>query len=145
MGKKKKLKFEHLSSYLNFGLQFLHQDKSYMLFGLELPHDQNPLWITGFNNIESDKGESELINIHPEGCLPVLRPFSDLHKEEFKMDTWRKEAILFLIETSNLPYNSRKEHIGGIMFGDMLKLLEWHFDIYGLIKDGLAIDINTLK
>lgn len=25
------------------------------------------------------------------------------------------------------------------------KLLEWHFDIHGLIKEGLAIDINTLK
>jgi predicted nucleic acid-binding protein len=25
------------------------------------------------------------------------------------------------------------------------KLLEWHFDIYGLIENGLAIDINTLK
>ena len=24
------------------------------------------------------------------------------------------------------------------------KLLEWHFDIYGLIENGLAIDINTL-
>jgi hypothetical protein len=25
------------------------------------------------------------------------------------------------------------------------KLLEWHFDIYGLIEKGLAIDINTLE
>lgn len=25
------------------------------------------------------------------------------------------------------------------------KLLEWHFDIYGLISAGLAIDINTLN
>jgi hypothetical protein len=25
------------------------------------------------------------------------------------------------------------------------KLLEWHFDVYGLIENNLAIDINTLK
>ncbi len=25
------------------------------------------------------------------------------------------------------------------------KLFEWHFDIFGLIPAGLAIDINTLK
>jgi hypothetical protein len=25
------------------------------------------------------------------------------------------------------------------------KLIEWHFDIFGLIEKGLAIDINTLK
>lgn len=30
-------------------------------------------------------------------------------------------------------------------YSDIQKLLEWHFDIYGLIEKGLAIDINTLK
>ena len=28
---------------------------------------------------------------------------------------------------------------------DFEKLLEWHFDVFGLIDAGLAIDINTLK
>lgn len=27
----------------------------------------------------------------------------------------------------------------------MQKLIEWHFDVFGLIEKGLAIDINTLK
>lgn len=30
-------------------------------------------------------------------------------------------------------------------FGVVQKLLEWHFDIYGLIENNLAIDINTLN
>jgi hypothetical protein len=30
------------------------------------------------------------------------------------------------------------------LFPIMQKLLEWHFDIFGLIKEGLAIDINTI-
>lgn len=30
-------------------------------------------------------------------------------------------------------------------FDTIQKLLEWHFDIYGLIEQGLAIDINTLN
>jgi hypothetical protein len=25
------------------------------------------------------------------------------------------------------------------------RLTEWHFDIFGLIDDGLAVDINTVK
>ena len=28
---------------------------------------------------------------------------------------------------------------------DYEKLFEWHFDIFGLIEKGLAIDINTLS
>ena len=27
----------------------------------------------------------------------------------------------------------------------LFKLFEWHFDVFGLIKNGLAIDINTIK
>ena len=75
----------------------------------------------------------------------LLRPVSDLKSPEFEMEEWRKAAVIFMDETANLPYNSRKEHIGGLMYRDILQLLEWHFDIFGLIPKGLAIDINTLK
>ncbi len=30
-------------------------------------------------------------------------------------------------------------------YQEMCKLLEWHFDVFGLIEKGLAIDINTLN
>lgn len=30
-------------------------------------------------------------------------------------------------------------------YGMIQKLLEWHFDIYGLIESGVAVDINNLK
>lgn len=30
-------------------------------------------------------------------------------------------------------------------FEEVQKLLEWHFDVFGLIENGLAIDINTLE
>lgn len=30
-------------------------------------------------------------------------------------------------------------------FKDAVKLIKWHFDIFGLIEKGYAIDINTLK
>ena len=75
----------------------------------------------------------------------ILRPLSNLMKDEFKMDDWRKKAILFLDETANLPYNNRLEHIGGIMYSDIKFLLKNHFDIFGLIQKGSAVDINTIK
>lgn len=34
---------------------------------------------------------------------------------------------------------------GNLHFNIIQKLLEWHFDIHGLIQAGLAIDINTLN
>lgn len=76
---------------------------------------------------------------------PILRPLSDLKLTEFEMEDWRKNAILFLDETANLPYNSRISHIGGIMYGDISKLFEWKFDVFGLIEKGLAIDVNQIK
>lgn len=30
-------------------------------------------------------------------------------------------------------------------YQEVQKLLEWHFDVFGLIEQGLAIDINTLE
>jgi len=36
--------------------------------------------------------------------------------------------------------------IGGNIYQHQFeKLISWHFDVFGLIEKGLAIDINTLK
>lgn len=75
----------------------------------------------------------------------VLRPLSDLMKDEFKMDDLSKKAVLFLDKTANLPYNNRDNHIGVLRYSDVQFLLKNHFDIFGLIPQGLAVDVNTLK
>ena len=80
-----------------------------------------------------------------ENCIPLLRPISDLINTEFKMDDLTKKAILYLDETANLLYNNRLDHIGGIMYSDMQKLIEWKFDIYNWIKQGFAKNINDVK
>lgn len=85
-----------------------------------------------------------------EGVKPILRPIIDLTKEiihdEEKLvpsiwihDNWigrydKDVKTLLRFKTyQHLPYALSE------------KLLEWHFDIYGLISHGLAIDINTLN
>jgi hypothetical protein len=76
----------------------------------------------------------------------VLRPLSELTKEinngftyidllrsEFDKNSRNGFNFYYLQETPlEYPFNI------------IQKLLEWHFDIYGLIENGLAIDINTL-
>lgn len=37
------------------------------------------------------------------------------------------------------------EHFAGVNYQLFQKLFEWHFDVFGLINTGLAIDINTIK
>ena len=79
---------------------------------------------------------------------PILRPLSDLTKERIDM-------IYFgVIATDNDMYGSRTEfeddldlwlcdmsHIPLCVYS---YLIENHFDVFGLIEKGLAIDINTI-
>lgn len=76
----------------------------------------------------------------------ILRPLSDLTKEiELNGEKFipfnRIDLSMYELKQlySNLILPTKLE------FWQVEKLFEWHFDIYGLIENGLAIDINTLK
>ena len=60
----------------------------------------------------------------------ILRPLSDLTKDEY--------ICLFI--GNLLDYK-----IDELSYKVFVKLLELHFDVFHLIPQGLAIDINTLK
>ncbi len=84
----------------------------------------------------------------------ILRPLSDLTKEiehngeKFKpfeklleghiKDGKHYRDILYAIQPA-------KFYIMSMPYHAMQKLFEWHFDVFGLIPEGLAIDINTIK
>lgn len=112
--------------YLPYGLRFEGKRKDWALFesGIKIlcPVDLDGRW--------------EIIK-------PILRPLSDLTKEievngeKFvPQDKMKHLDLEWLINSDNLIMKTNYE--------DVLKLLEWHFDIFELIKDKLAIDINTL-
>jgi len=87
---------------------------------------------------------------------PILRPLSDLTKEievnGEKFVPYQKIESLFDIEDldKHLNYLVRREDDGNVFislskqYEIIKKLLEWHFDIFNLIPQNLAIDINTL-
>ena len=92
---------------------------------------------------------------------PILRPLSDLTKEievngkkfvpiekinDF-MPLGRNFGFSFEIDNlGNLGYRTSESWLNPMLHYDAFqKLLEWHFDIYGLIEAGLAIDVNTLN
>lgn len=79
-----------------------------------------------------------------ECCLPVCRPLSDLTKPI----THNGETFVPMekIELSQLDPDIVTRWIKAelLIFKNSLKLIEWHFDIAGLIEKGEAIDVNTL-
>lgn len=86
------------------------------------------------------------------GMKPILHPLSDLTKEmEYNGEKFVPfKKILFSInnEDENRPDLRVRIWIKepqNMPFFVIQKLFEWHFDVFGLIDKGLAIDINTLK
>ena len=121
-----KLELKHLAPYLPYGLNYQY---------------------TG-NGITKIMGSHNIDIVNGEVFKPILRPLSDLTKE-IEID-----GEIFI------PYDWIKENIDRhgcyIDYSDMFiepteyaynvvsKLFEWHFDVFGLIEKGLAIDINDL-
>jgi hypothetical protein len=144
-----KLQLKHLAGYLPYELKIQNGKEFDIVTGVSK------------ENVESIfRGTYENTSMIKD-VKPILRPLSDLTKPitidgiTFVPDTWiddniktNVEIYKFLngeisldIETEN--YNQTIDLMDGYLI--MQKLLEWHFDIYGLIDKGLAIDINTLK
>jgi hypothetical protein len=126
-----KLELKHLAGYLPYDL------KIKTAFGWATMQTLNDYCV----NIDFE-------NVHYYDSLettdfkPILRPLSDLTKE---------------IEVNGEKFVPKSwlgcNHIGECLglniatwsFRSSVKLHEWHFDLYGLIDAGLAIDINTLN
>lgn len=70
---------------------------------------------------------------------PFLHPLFDLMK-----DKWQTEFGMRLFSTEIKKYILSGE-MNSIPFWVVQKLFEWDFDVFNLIENGLAIDINTLK
>ncbi len=73
------------------------------------------------------------------GFKPLLRPLSGLYKTDgFSLSKMITHGY------HNSFWGKEKFSVNHLYYHDLLILLEWHFDVYGLIEQGLAIDINTL-
>jgi hypothetical protein len=142
-----KLELKHLAGYLPYGLkaQDLRTKEVRAVTLLHFTYDNETV---GHNHLIYD---GLMLSKH----LPILRPLSDLTKEievngdKFVPIDWFEHDsvsdyfdgniwVKFLFE------DGKCGDLDFIPYGMIQKLLEWHFDIYGLIDAGLAIDINTL-
>lgn len=128
-----KLELKHLAPYLPYGLNILHWNgnaKEYIEI-LQVLHLENR------HVLGSDKHK------------PILRPLSDLTKEIEHYGEKFVPIDNFIYKTSVedfTEFTEQKHNLThGLKYADIQLLLEWHFDIFGLIEKGLAVCINTLK
>ncbi len=143
-----KLELKHLAAYLPYGLKFRISEGK--IFNLNANHIFN-------NHTGNYKGLDK-------GAKIILRPLSDLTKE-IEVGGERFVPIEKLCDLYSPKFHNsyQNDKCAGFVYGfaahDVLnlknifenkywqveKLFEWHFDVFGLIPAGLAIDINTLN
>jgi len=89
-----------------------------------------------------------------EKCKLPLRPMSDITKEIW-INGKKFVPMRYFFELYGGGYYSYESFCthekftitenSSIYFEDAQKLIEWHFDIFGLIDAGLAININDIQ
>ncbi len=149
-----KLEIKHLAGYLPYGLKIRVEDyrNDYVgrefdkVIGLHQWDKSGLLW-----SVLTEGGAKPGI----DKVKPILRPLSDLTKE-IEVGGEKFVPLNKLAFTNNLKmYQFIDGAFYSLNYAKYLeikempyivveKLLEWHFDIHGLIEKNLAIDINTL-
>jgi hypothetical protein len=139
-----KLELKHLAPYLPYKLRVLY-------------HFENRMMNAGNGSSKNWIGITALLQRQSELCHPILRPLSDLTKEievggkkfiPIKEINWtiteyplmEEDGTVFLQDSCELNMLEISE-----VYKVYQMLFEWHFDVFGLIEQGLAIDVNTLK
>lgn len=136
-----KLELKHLAPYLPYGLKCWVKDYPMELkngatndvFMLDALYRQGNLECVFHDLVESEKGFKDI--------KPILSPLSDLNKKDhcvFSTPEYNQDIGILMSP------NVSKIDIQETQYVVMEKLFEWHFDVFGLIPQGLAIDINTL-
>ena len=127
-----KLELKHIAPYLPYNLSVFIED-----FGIE-----------SLKGVAFGEVITEHDNAAFESTKPILRPLSDLIKEiEVNGDRFVPLERMF---KGRLPYLSQEEIDDMIKwplikpYATVSQFHEMHFDTFGLIDAGLALDINQL-
>lgn len=131
-----KLELKHLAPYLPYGLNIQTSVIT-------------PIARTNRGSSSSVIEKLTVKNIAHYNIKPILRPLSDLTKEIENFEDLRGFEFEMHGISSNDMAKSFIESEDRLKlcysFDFWQKLFEMHFDVFGLIDKGLAIDINTIN
>jgi hypothetical protein len=156
-----KLELKHLAAYLPYGLKlYIECNSEFDTNGFDHEFDENPIFIDGIREMTGINYENSFLPdcimfkevtktnqsrdgyVQIENVKPILRPLSDLDKEiTHDGKTFNPKFVI------DMAFPSERMGLNPATWSHRVvtKLQEWHFDVFGLIDNGLAIDINTLK
>lgn len=120
-----KLELKHLAPYLPYELKCKLKDQGKETIG-KLSGCYSDNSYAFFDTVESEHGFEDI--------KPMLRPLSDLGIEDAKAHNYPDEGHL---ERSLLS--------GHAPYKVWIEFVKEHFDVFGLIEKGLAIDISTIE
>lgn len=151
---KEKLKLWQVAAYLPYDLQFMHNGEIWLMTSIQRIQ-RYPVWA----ECRWDEKKLEYFpetNNKRDGYLgkgfylgsikPILKPLNDLSVREFD-----KLSDLFSNTPSWSTYGRSWCSNGIDLSGTVIewcvlnKLIEWRYDVFGLISKGLAIDVKNLN
>lgn len=129
-----KLEIKHLASYLPYDLKVVFEadEHEHTLVGLVNWSDEIMV-LSPFN----DYGRSNIKN-----CKPILRPLSNLPKQNGDDDNYNYLGIVNFAHAFSL--DGKKVGVFAMPYFFIEELCKEHYDVFGLIEKGLAIDINGI-
>ena len=125
-----KLELKHLAPYLPYKIKGRFQVKDV--------NEKAPV------EIRNKLLRTDNVDFFLRYCKPILRPLSDLTKEELlHQGFWHH--IDYLTHELIHHLKNDKDAILKCPYTHIQYLFEHHYDVFSLIPEGLAIDINTLE
>lgn len=153
-----KLELKHLAGYLPYDLRYKFANQTYIFrnvidfdyeYSKPILHPLSDLTKEIEVNGEKFVPMEELVRImHPNEVFISLETSTARNLQSVRYKYHRgRNTVCDTINVYTEELNQGSKYCFNIVNTDwwiIQKLLEWHFDIHGLIEKGLAIDINTL-
>lgn len=141
------LEIKHLAPYLPYGLK-VQCKRHWIKYG-----EQHTLEVNGI--AKSDEWQYEFYNggnlmfadITAKGFKPILRPLSQLtetieHNGEKFVPYHRLLEYLIYKSYDGVRLYQNRINTNTLYWSDAQMLFEWHFDVFGLIENNLAIAVT---
>lgn len=135
-----KLTIKELAPYLPYGLKGRVDKETYLQEENERIGELKTIDLADHNYELAVYGELGYFLCDISDFKPLIRPLSSLTEE--MMARLSKEFDMPMIEHCLIEQNFTPEYIKTFRFEVVQKLIEWHFDVFGLIDRGLALPIE---